>query len=53
MDEDILRIMAISQGYVPKDCYLNGSLVMVIVNEGKDPCKGCNLDRNKCGGRPT
>lgn len=53
MSDDMLRDMAIGQGYVPKDCYLDGPLVMAIVNEGKDPCKGCNLDRNKCNGRPV
>jgi len=49
---DIMLEMAIGQGYVPKDCYLKGGLVIALVNEGKDPCVGCNLDRTICHGRP-
>lgn len=43
--------MAISQGYVPKQCLLVGIIVMALTNEGKDPCEGCACDRNKCNGR--
>jgi len=53
MSDDLLRDMAIQQGYVPKKCDLDGQLVMLLVREGKDPCKGCNVDRNICGGRPS
>lgn len=53
MSDDALRDMAIHQGYVPKDCYLTGAIVMGLANEGKDPCKGCYADRTKCGGRPV
>jgi len=48
-NSDIQLQMAIQQGYVPKGCNLPGGLVMVLVNSGKNPCVGCNLDRNKCG----
>ena len=46
--EDFQLEMAKEQGYVPKDCYLKGILVMLLVGEGKNPCEGCNLDRKKC-----
>lgn len=42
---------AISQGYVPKGCTLDGMLIMGLVNESKDPCDGCNEDRGICNGR--
>lgn len=44
--------MAINQGYVPPKCLLLGGLVMALINSGEDPCKGCHMDRVKCGGRP-
>lgn len=43
--------MSIGQGYVPKGCLLGGSIVWGLVSEGSDPCKGCNCNRDKCGGR--
>lgn len=43
--------MSIQQGYVPKGCLLNGNVVFLIVKDGNDPCKGCQCDRAKCGGR--
>lgn len=43
--------MAVMQGYVSEKCSLDGGLVMALVNSGKDPCDGCNMDRKKCGGR--
>lgn len=46
--EDIPLLMAKDQGYVPKGCYLMGGLVMILVNSGKNPCAGCNLDRKIC-----
>lgn len=52
-DQDKLaRDMMIGQGYVPTKCYLNGIVLMGICMRGGDPCKGCNLDRAVCGGRP-
>lgn len=48
---DIPLKMAIGQGYVPATCYLPGIIVMNLMNEGKDPCNGCNLDRSICKGR--
>jgi hypothetical protein len=40
------------QGYIPHKCYLPGPVVWGLVNKGKDPCAGCNLDRSICKGRP-
>ncbi len=40
---DILRKMAIQQGYVQSECKLNGELIMAFVNDGKNPCHGCNV----------
>jgi len=51
-DDDILLDMAKGQGYVPKPCLLGGQVVMGLINSGKDPCKGCEGLREKCGGRP-
>ena len=51
MSEDIMRKLAIGQGYVPADCTLDGMLVMALVNSSEDPCVGCNEDRNICHGR--
>ena len=48
--KDIQLQMAKDQGYVIPGCYLAGELVMALVNNGKNPCKGCNLDKNKCYG---
>ena len=45
--EDILLIMAKNQGYVPKECKLNGQIVMGLINQGQNPCKGCNIDCGK------
>lgn len=36
--------LCIGQGYVPADCKLDGMLVWVLINEGKNPCDGCNTD---------
>ncbi len=49
---DLQLRMAIQQGYVPQTCLLGGVVVMSIINESKDPCVGCECDRNKCNGRP-
>jgi len=50
-DGDTMLDMAKDQGYVPKGCYLKGQIVTMLIFENKDPCKGCHLDRKKCGGR--
>lgn len=42
MDE--LLKLCINQGYVPKDCSLPGELVFLLINDGKNPCNGCNID---------
>lgn len=49
--DDMFLDMAKGQGYVPQACLLGGQVVMGLVNEGKDPCDGCNCDRGKCNGR--
>jgi hypothetical protein len=49
--DDHMLNMSKMQGYVPKTCLLNGIVVMGSVQEGKDPCNGCECDRNKCKGR--
>ena len=43
--------MAIGQGYIPKTCLLGGVVVMGLINDGKDPCRGCAGPREKCQGR--
>lgn len=45
------RTMCIQQGYVPSTCQMDGQLCWLLVQEGKDPCKGCNYNRAKCDGR--
>jgi hypothetical protein len=50
-EDDLLLKMTIDQGYVPTTCLLGGNVVMGLMNDGKDPCKGCNGPREKCGGR--
>lgn len=49
--DDHMLNMSKMQGYVPKTCLLGGLSVMSLVKDGKDPCKGCECDRNKCKGR--
>ncbi len=52
-DSDDLKLkMCIGQGYVPPTCLLVGAVVWGLVNKSKDPCKGCEGPRDKCGGRP-
>lgn len=42
--------LCIEQGYVPADCKLDGMLVWLLINEGKNPCDGCNANcvHRKC-----
>lgn len=49
--DDFHLTMAKGQGYVPKGCLLGGLVVMSIVNDGGDPCKGCEGPREICKGR--
>ena len=49
---DLWLNMAKGQGYVPKGCLLGGEVVMGLVNQGEDPCAGCECLRERCGGRP-
>ncbi len=51
-EDDIQLKMAIGQGYVPSTCLLGGLIVMDEINNGRDPCCGCEGPRHKCGGRP-
>lgn len=50
-EDDHYLKLAKKQGYVPENCLLDGSLVMVIINSGDDPCRECNAPREKCKGR--
>ncbi len=50
-DDGMLRI-AIGQGYVPATCLLGGMIAMAEVQDGKNPCHGCNGPREKCNGKP-
>lgn len=43
---------AIERDYVPATCLLGGFIVMSEKCNGRDPCTGCNIPRDKCGGRP-
>ncbi len=50
--DDIFLSMAKGQGYVSRECLLSGQIVMGLVKQGDDPCKGCEGPRDKCKGRP-
>ena len=51
-DQDDMQLdMSKGQGYVPQGCLLGGAVVMGLVNDGADPCKGCEGPRDRCGGR--
>ena len=49
---DVMFEMVVQQGYVPASCLLTGMFVMAMTQDSKDPCDGCNMDRNECKGRP-
>lgn len=40
---DMLKT-CIGQGYVPSGCKMDGMLVWLLINEGRNPCDGCNAD---------
>ena len=48
--------LMIGQGYVPATCTMPdppaGMLIWQEINAGRDPCAGCNHDRDECSGRP-
>ena len=48
--------MMIKQGYVPPTCTMPeppaGMLILAEVHAGRNPCWGCNMDREKCKGAP-
>lgn len=48
---DMLREMAVNQGYVPKGCQMDGRPLWALLNGGDDPCRGCNYNKSECGGR--
>lgn len=50
-NDGMLR-MAKAQGYVPEGCYLEGHIVMFLVQKGEVPCAGCNMNRSVCKGKP-
>ena len=45
----------IAQGYVPVTCTLSdppaGMLIWTEISKGRDPCAGCNMNRDVCKGR--
>lgn len=45
------KTMCINQGYVPSTCKMDGQMCWLLIQEGKDPCKGCNYNRSNCNGR--
>jgi len=49
---DMLLDMCKKQGYVPQTCELKGEICWGLMQQGQDPCDGCNADRLKCKGRP-
>ena len=52
-DADDMQLgMAKMQGYVPQGCLLGGVVVMDEVNNGRNPCWGCEGPRDKCSGKP-
>lgn len=48
---DITLTMCTRQGYVPRTCLLAGVIVWQEMQQGKDPCAGCQGPRDKCHGR--
>lgn len=50
VSQDLILKKAKEQGYVPEGCYMDGELVMALVNSGYNPCDGCNADRSICHG---
>ena len=52
-DADDMQLgMAKRQGYVPCGCLLGGVVVMSEVEQGRNPCWGCEGPRERCGGKP-
>ena len=45
------KAMCIQQGYIPSTCLMDGQMAWLLTNEGKDPCRGCNVNRSECNGR--
>jgi len=51
-EPDTMRELCIEQGYVPAKCKLPGFVIYAATQKDGDACKGCNLNRDECGGRP-
>lgn len=49
--DDIKLGMAKMQGYVPQTCLLNGMTIMNEVNNGRNPCMGCEGPIDICKGK--
>ncbi len=49
--KDTMKELCIQQGYVPPTCQLPGMIVWHLIQAGESPCRGCNMDREKCGVR--
>lgn len=43
--------LAIKQGWVPPGCTLEFIHILSLMQDGQDPCEGCNEDRKICKGR--
>lgn len=41
---DTMLNLCIKQGYVKPGCKLDGMLVWLLIQDGKNPCEGCNAD---------
>lgn len=39
---DDFKELCIKQGYVPSECKLDGRLIWGLINDGRNPCVGCN-----------
>lgn len=37
---------------LPNTCILDRELILISILENRDPCCGCNADRDICKGRP-
>lgn len=45
------KAMCVQQWYIPSTCLLDGQIVWLLINEGKNPCDGCNHRRDICHGK--
>jgi len=50
-EKDNMQELCIKQGYVPTTCTLDGMLIWGLINNGENPCDGCNANRDICKGK--